>query len=105
MWHKNRMRTKAALVAAAVVLWCALGAYAASPLPELDIEAEAAILVDAATGQVLYEKNADLQLPPASMAKIMTMLLVMEEVEAGRIKLTDEVRVSARAARIGGSQV
>jgi len=71
----------------------------------LDIEAEAAILVDAATGQVLYEKNADLQLPPASMAKIMTMLLVMEEVEAGRIKLTDEVRVSARAARIGGSQV
>lgn len=70
----------------------------------IEIEAASAILVDE-TGQVLYEKNADLQLPPASMAKLMTMLLVMEEIEAGRAKWTDKVTVSARAANTGGSQV
>lgn len=73
--------------------------------PTFNIAAGSAILVDAATGQVLYAKNADLQLPPASMVKIMTMLLVMEEIDSGRAKLTDKVTVSARSATTGGSQV
>jgi D-alanyl-D-alanine carboxypeptidase (penicillin-binding protein 5/6) len=78
---------------------------APEPTVGFDVAAESAILIDGNTGQVLFEKNADLKLPPASMAKIMTMLLVMEEVDAGRAKLTDAVTVSARAAGIGGSQV
>lgn len=65
----------------------------------------AAILMDAATGEVLYEQNADEALPPASVTKIMTLLLVMEAIDAGRISLSDTVTVSARAAGMGGSQV
>jgi D-alanyl-D-alanine carboxypeptidase (penicillin-binding protein 5/6) len=70
-----------------------------------DVPVESAILIDGLSGQVLFEKNADLKLPPASMAKMMTMLLVMEEIDAGRAKLTDQVKVSARSATTGGSQV
>lgn len=64
-----------------------------------------AILMDAATGQVLFEQNADVALPPASVTKIMTLLLVMEAVESGKIALSDMVSVSERAAGMGGSQV
>lgn len=64
-----------------------------------------AILMDAATGQVLYEQNADEALPPASVTKVMTLLLVMEAVDAGKISLSDTVTVSANAASMGGSQV
>ncbi len=70
-----------------------------------DVAAESAILVDGESGQVLFQKNVNLRLPPASMVKIMTMLLVMEEVEAGRLKLDDMVTTSAYASKIGGSQV
>ncbi|HHV61018.1 MAG TPA: D-alanyl-D-alanine carboxypeptidase [Firmicutes bacterium] len=69
------------------------------------IDAKAAILVDASTGQVLYEKNVHTKVPPASITKIMTMLLVMEDVEAGKVKLTDTVRTSTYASSIGGSQI
>lgn len=68
-------------------------------------EVETAILIDAATGQVLYEKDADRQLPPASMAKLMTMLIALEHVESGRVSLEDPVRTSARAAATVGSQI
>ncbi|HHW10966.1 MAG TPA: D-alanyl-D-alanine carboxypeptidase [Firmicutes bacterium] len=81
------------------------GSAQAVPATTFDINAGAAILVDAASGQVLYEKNADEPLPPASMAKLMTMLLVMEEIDAGRLQLDEKVTTSARAAGIGGSQV
>ncbi len=64
-----------------------------------------AILMDAATGTVLYEQNADAALPPASVTKIMTLLLVMEAIDTGKIALTDMVSVSAKAAGMGGSQV
>ncbi len=64
-----------------------------------------AVLIDAATGAVLYEHNADAALPPASVTKVMTLLLVMEAIEAGKIALDDTVTVSARAASMGGSQV
>lgn len=65
----------------------------------------AAILIDAETGQVLYEKNADKKLPPASITKIMTLLVAMEEVEKGKINLEDEVTVSKFAESMGGSQI
>lgn len=70
---------------------------------ELDIEA--AILVDAESGQVLYEKNADQALPPASITKIMTLLLAMEQVEKATISLDDEVMISQLAESMGGSQI
>ncbi len=70
-----------------------------------DLEAKSAILMDAATGTVLYEKEADLALPPASVTKIMTLLLVMEAIDEGRVSLDDTVSVSEEAAGMGGSQV
>ena len=72
---------------------------------ELAENAKSAILIEASTGKVLYEKNADEALAPASMTKIMTLLLTMEAIEKGNIKLDDMVRVSENAAKMGGSQV
>lgn len=75
-----------------------------------DVEAEivnapSAILMEQASGQVLYELNADERLPIASVTKTMTMLLIMEALDAGKIALTDTVTTSEYAASMGGSQV
>lgn len=70
-----------------------------------DVDAKSAVLVDASTGTVIYEKNAHEQLPPASVTKIMTMLLVMEAIESGKITLKDEVSISDHASSMGGSQL
>ena len=64
----------------------------------LSLNCKSAILMEANTGTVLYEQNPDEALPPASVTKIMTLLLVMEAVDEGRIKLTDTVTASERAA-------
>jgi len=66
---------------------------------------KAGVLVEAETGDVLFEFNAHTPLPPASMTKMMTMYLIMERIEQGALKLTDMIIVSARASKIGGSQV
>ncbi len=70
-----------------------------------EISAKSAILMDAATGMVLFEYNADEALPPASVTKIMTLLLVFEALDNGTINLTDMVSVSEHAASMGGSQI
>ena len=70
-----------------------------------DVDAKSAILIDLATGEVLYSKNADEALPPASVTKIMTLLLAMEALGEGRFELGDTVQVSEYAASMGGSQV
>lgn len=72
---------------------------------ELEIAAPSAILMDAATGTVLFEKNANERLAPASVTKVMTLLLVMEALEKGQISMEDSVIASDAAARKGGSQV
>ncbi|WEK56315.1 MAG: D-alanyl-D-alanine carboxypeptidase [Candidatus Cohnella colombiensis] len=72
---------------------------------ELAMSAKSAILMDADSGTVIYEKNSDEALPPASITKIMTMLLVMEAIDEGRLKLTDSVQTSEYAASMGGSQI
>ncbi|MCL4514237.1 MAG: D-alanyl-D-alanine carboxypeptidase [Firmicutes bacterium] len=70
-----------------------------------DIPSESAILTEASSGQVLWQKNAHKRLPPASISKIMTLLLAMEAVQTGRVSLDDQVTVSATASRQGGSEV
>lgn len=72
---------------------------------EDDVACKSAILMEAQTGTVLYEKNADEGLPPASVTKIMTLLLVMEAIEEGKIKWDDMVTASAHACSMGGSQI
>ena len=69
------------------------------------IPARSAILVEQQTGQVLYEKNADEVLPPASVTKIMTLLLTMQALEQGKLDLDQQVACSAHAASMGGSQI
>lgn len=71
----------------------------------IEIASPSAILMEASTGTVIYEKDADAVLPPASITKVMTMLLIFDALEAGKIKLTDEVSTSEYAASMGGSQV
>lgn len=72
---------------------------------EFGVDSKSAILMEATTGTVLFERNADEALSPASVTKIMTLLLVMEAVEDEQIKLDDKVNISAYAASMGGSQV
>ena len=98
----TRYRAAACLLAVLLVFLPALPAAALDP-GELD--AKSALLMEAETGEVLYEMNADESLPPASVTKIMTLLLVMEAVDGGSISLGDSVSVSENAAGMGGSQV
>ncbi len=72
---------------------------------EDEVDVRSAILVDAETGQVLDKQNADIELAPASITKIMTLLLAMEELEAGEISLDDEVYISEEAESQYGSQI
>lgn len=71
----------------------------------LALDCKSAILIEANTGRVLYEQNADEALPPASVTKVMTLLLVMEAIDDGKISLEDTVTASAHAASMGGSQI
>ncbi len=72
---------------------------------DLHIESPSAILMERDTGKILFNKNSDKPLPPASMTKIMTMILIMEELDKESITLTEKVRASERAASMGGSQI
>lgn len=72
---------------------------------ELAPGARSAILLDADTGTIIYEKNSHDKLPPASITKIMTMLLTMEAIDEGQLQWTDKVRTSEYAASMGGSQI
>ena len=72
---------------------------------DMEIPAKSALLMDVATGTVLYEENAHEALPPASVTKVMTMLLIMEAIDGGRIGWEDTVTASDTAAAKGGSQI
>jgi len=72
---------------------------------KMDLQSPSVVLMEGSTGTILYEKNKDERLRPASITKIMTLLLIFEAMEAGQISLTDEVTVSEHAASMGGSQV
>nr|WP_315971316.1 D-alanyl-D-alanine carboxypeptidase family protein [Paenibacillus sp. N3.4] len=76
-----------------------------APTVDLTPNAQSAILMDADTGSVIIDKNKDVKLPPASITKIMTMLLIMEAIDQGKIKMDEKVSVSEYAASMGGSQI
>ena len=69
------------------------------------LESEAAILIEQTTGQVLYAHNVHEQLRPASVTKVMSILLIMEAIDNGKISLEDTVPCSENAASMGGSQI
>ena len=71
----------------------------------VQVQAPCAVLMEASTGQTIYEKNADERRSPASITKIMTLILIFDAIDAGKIRLSDEVVTSAHAKSMGGSQV
>lgn len=72
---------------------------------ELDLNSESAVLMDETSGTILYAKNEHTKLRPASVTKVMTLLLIMEALDSGRISLTDNVICSNKASKMGGSQI
>ena len=83
-------------VAALVLALCRIALPASAV--ELDVAGKSAVLMDVATGTILYESNSHERLAPASVTKVMTMLLIMEAVDSGKIALTDTVTASETAA-------
>lgn len=73
--------------------------------PNFNLDAKSAVLMDAKTGTVLYSLNKDTMLPPASVTKIMTLLLIFEAIDEGRLNYDDKLTVSENASSMGGSQV
>ena len=98
-------KTISLIVAAAVMVLSVLPTYAAETAVPVEIKAKAAVLMDVATGKVLMKYNENEKLYPASVTKIMPLLLVCEAIDEGRISLGDSVTVSASAASKGGSQI
>ena len=109
---KKRKRTAAAC---ALVLWLGISlvfesfSFQVCGAEESDtgfsVESPGAFLMEASTGTVIYEKDADTRRSPASVTKIMTALLIFENLENGKLQLSDEVVTSAHAKSMGGSQV
>lgn len=72
---------------------------------DLAPNAKSAILINYETGNIVFEKNSEEKLAPASMTKIMTMLLIMEQIDSGKLNYNDQVIISEKAASMGGSQI
>lgn len=89
------------------LLIASIGLVSSVQAEEIDLAPNSisAILIDQDTGTIIFEKNSHAKLPPASITKIMTMLLIMEAIDDGQITLQDKVRVSEYAASMGGSQI
>lgn len=102
------MKKFVALILSVILLMNTLFCINVSAEPQsdqLNITSTSAVLIEGSTGTVIYEKNKDEKLKPASITKIMTLLLIFEALDSGKIKLEDEVTVSEYAASMGGSQV
>src|SRR5262249_10808162 len=105
--HKRAVLSGAAFAVSAALLFGAIGTTAAqTPPPKKDdfvISAPYAILIDADSGTVLFEKNADKANPPASMSKMMTVEVVLHQIAEGKLKFEDEMTISENAWRKGGA--
>jgi D-alanyl-D-alanine carboxypeptidase (penicillin-binding protein 5/6) len=88
---------------ALVAFFCFMWPSAAQEAAPLETKAKEAILMDAQTGNIFFEKNADEQIEPASMSKLMTMVMVFEALKAGKLKLDQEILISEDAWRRGGA--
>ena len=88
-----------------ILMISAIPVRAQEDITPFSLKCKSAVLMDAASGKVLYAMNADQALPPASVTKIMTLLLVFEAIDEGNLALTDKVSCSEYAASMGGSQV
>lgn len=71
----------------------------------LGTNAKSAVILEQSTGRVLFEKNSHERIAPASMTKMMSLLLIMEKIDSGKIKMTDKVSISKNASSMGGSQI
>lgn len=108
-WRVMRMKRFVSFIVTSFLLtslWIP-SAFAAEEKKNTDIvsNVKSAILIERDTGTVLYEKNSNEELPPASMTKIMTMLLIMEAIDEGKLSWNEKVRTSEYAASMGGSQI
>ncbi|AFQ43077.1 D-alanyl-D-alanine carboxypeptidase family protein [Desulfosporosinus meridiei] len=101
------MRKIISIVFAMVIALGNIGLMNVQPVLGVEIETEAtsAILMDAASGRILYEKESHKELPPASVTKIMTLLVAADAVAQEKVKLTDTVTASENACKLGGSQI
>ena len=97
------MKRMGCAVLAIVLLFCLVPVEGQAA--GLEIEGKSALLMEVSTGRVLFEQNAGEALPPASVTKIMTMLLIMEAIDSGKIRWEDTVTASETAAAKGGSQI
>src|SRR6185312_655553 len=101
----NSMRFFSTLLSLIALAGAPVVMSAAPAQAEIQTSAEHAILMDAATGQVLWQKDGFVPMPPASMSKLMTLELLFQHLKDGRIKLTDTLPVSERAWRTQGSKM
>ena len=93
-------------IIALLAAFCLLFAFGTTAFADgITISAKSAVLIERNTGRVLFEYEADKQMPPASITKIMTLLLVMEAIENGKLTLETEVTASEHACSMGGSQI
>jgi D-alanyl-D-alanine carboxypeptidase (penicillin-binding protein 5/6) len=97
-----RYKNAAFLLFIILYLFCPAGLFAS---PDLNLNVRAAIMMNADTGRILYAQDADRQIPPASLTKILSLYLINEAVEQGRIHWQDNVYVSKKAGRTGGSRM
>ncbi len=102
---KRLFKAVICLAAAVTIVFTSLIFTNADDALPIEIKAKAAVLMDASTGKVLMKYNENEKLYPASVTKIMPLLIVVEAIDSGKIKLTDIVTVSANAASKGGSQI
>ncbi len=99
-----KLKKRAVCLILGMLLAAAVPLHAAA-ISDEDVKAPSAVLMEAQTGKLLYEKNAHEKRPCASITKVMTLLLVMEALDSGKIALTDTVTASAHAASMGGSDI
>lgn len=99
--HYNRVIARVMLLSFVLTLFCCIPVQA----DVLDIKASAYILMDADSGKVLMAENENMRLAPASMTKLMTLILAMEDLEEGKVGLNDRVVASENAWAMGGSQI
>ncbi|MBM7542472.1 D-alanyl-D-alanine carboxypeptidase family protein [Amphibacillus cookii] len=99
------MKKIAAILGSIMLLICPLNLSAQENDQVLDLNAKSVVLIERNTGEILYQDNSNESLPPASMTKMMTLLLIAEAIDQDKLDLAEMVRISEYAASMGGSQV